>query len=193
MLRTVLLARVVWNASFALYLLQQREESVGRLVTVFVRFALVDGLVALVMAIAYLAVTPRRLLWLSPATDAVTRLALVWMAQVGPGLLDFPLTALLYLALIGTFAFADGAMDFTEGVSLDRELGHGSGWLALVVSGVTGMAVGVTLFLWGTDPSLLRALLVLLTGVHAMAFGSGVRHIPLLLTHEVDLKARGRR
>lgn len=180
-LRAVLLGRVVWNASFALYLLQLREETVAQLVSAFVKFALVDGALALLMAAAYVVVCPRRMLWLSPATDAATRATLVAMAQVGPGMLGFPLTAILYLALIATFVFGDGALDFAEGVSLDRELGHGSGWLALVISGLVAMAVGATLLIADPNAMLLRALLAVLTAVHAVSYASGMRHIPLLL------------
>ena len=72
-LRLILSARAVWNASFALYLLQFSARSVAALLEAFVQFAIADGILALAMAVAYLIVTPRRMLWLSPATDAATR------------------------------------------------------------------------------------------------------------------------
>lgn len=180
-LRLVLLGRVVWNASFALYLVQHREETVTQLVAVFVKFATIDGALALLMAVSYLIVCPRRMLWLSPATDAATRATLVAMSQMGPGLLGFPLTVILYLALIATFVFGDGALDLAEGVSLDRELGHGSGWFALVVSGLTAMAVGAVLLVAEPNATLFRTLLSVLAGVHAISYASGMRHVPLLL------------
>lgn len=188
-LRAVLLGRVVWNASFAIYLLQLREDTVAQVVDVFVKFALVDGALALLMAAAYVVVCPRRMLWLSPATDAATRASLVAMSQLGPGMLGFPLTVILYLALIATFVFGDGALDFAEGVSLDRELGHGSGWLALVVSGLVAMAVGATIFIVDPSATRLRALIAVLAAVHAVTYASGMRHIPLMLAADVPRAA----
>ena len=180
-LRLILSARAVWNASFALYLLQFSARSVAALLEAFVQFAIADGILALAMAVAYLIVTPRRLLWLSPATDAATRGVLVTLALMGPGMPTLPLTAVLFVGLVATFAFADGALDLFEGLSLDRELGRGSGWLPLVVSGSVAMVVGVALFFFGTHVDLLRWLLAALTGVHGAAFAFGTRHVSVLL------------
>ncbi|HET7186587.1 MAG TPA: hypothetical protein VFI52_00470 [Gemmatimonadaceae bacterium] len=180
-LRIILGARAVWDAAFALYLLQLRARSVAELLEAFVQFAIVDGMLALAMAVAYLVVAPRYMLWLSPATDAATRGVLVTLALLGPGIPTLPLTAVLFVGLVATFAFADGALDLVEGLSLDRELGHGSGWLPLVVSGSVAMVVGVALFFLGTHVDLLRLLLAALTGVHGAAFAFGTRHVSALL------------
>ena len=180
-LRLMLSARAVWNAAFALYLLQLRTHSIAQLLEAFVQFAVVDGILALAMAAGYLVVTPRRLLWLSPATDAATRGVLVALALMGPGMPTVPLTALLFVGLVATFAFADGALDLLEGLSLDRELGRGSGWLPLVVSGAVAMVVGVALFFFGAHVELLGLLLAALTGVHGASFAFGTRHVSALL------------
>lgn len=189
-LRLILSARAVWNASFALYLVQLHAHSVAELLEAFVQFAIVDGLLALAMAVGYLVVTPRRLLWLSPATDAATRGVLVTLALMGPGMPTLPLTAVLFVGLVATFAFADGALDLFEGLSLDRELGRGSGWLPLVVSGSVAMVVGVALFLFGTHVELLRLLLAALTGIHGAAFAFGTRHVSALLETGSDRISR---
>ena len=180
-LRLILSARAVWNAAFALYLLQLRAHSLADLLEAFVQFAIADGILALAMAVGYLVVTPRRLLWLSPATDAATRGVLVTLALMGPGMPTVPLTALLFVGLVATFAFADGGLDLLEGLSLDRELGRGSGWLPLVVSGSVAMAVGVALFFFGAHVEALGLLLAVLTGVHGAAFAVGTRHVSALL------------
>jgi hypothetical protein len=179
-LRLVLVAGAVWNASFALYLLQQREQSVTLLLQAFIKFAFVDGILALAAAGAYLVVTPSRMLWLPPAVDAATRAALVAVAATGPGLLDVPLTAVLYLGLVATFTFCDGVADLAEGVSVDRELGRRSGWLPLVISGAVGVLVGVLLVLAYPGVWLMRGALIALSAAHAVARASGVRHASLL-------------
>ena len=179
-LRALLVSRAAWNVAFAVYLLGRREESVATLIVVFVRFAYVDALLALATAGAYLAFCPKRLLWLSPAIDAATRAALVGIVALGPGLVDVPITAILYLGLLATFAVVDGALDFGEGLSLDRELGHRSGWRSLALSGTAAMVTGVIMFVADPGPDPLRLLLIILSLAHGTAGLFSARHVATL-------------
>jgi len=179
-LRALLVARASWNVAFAVYLLGQREETVASLIVAFVRFAYVDAVLAMASAAAYLAFCPRRLLWLSPALDAAARAALVGLVALGPGLVDVPVTAILYLGLLATFAVVDGALDIAEGLSLDRELGHRSGWRSLALSGTVAMATGVIMFVADPGPVPLRMLLVFLSVAHGAAGLFSARHVATL-------------
>lgn len=192
MLRTALGARALWNGGFALYLLLQHERSVKALIMAFVRFAIVDALLAIVVATAYLAVTPRRPLWLSPAVDAASRLVLVALVVFAPGWVDVPVTAVLYIGLLATFVLLDGALDLGEGMSLDRELGHRSGWWSLSANGIVAMAAGALMFALDPGPSLLRALLVVVAASHGAASASAARHISTLLVAARQVGARAR-
>lgn len=192
-LRGVLVARVLWNLWFAVQVLGLGTASVAVFVDRFSRFALVDGLLAFTMALGYLLVSPRRLLWLSPAADAVTRFLLVLVARAGPGFADFPVTAIIYVGLIATFAFSDGLLDVVEGCSLRLEFGRGGGWLPLAMSGALAMTIGVAMFALDADAVLLRNLLALLSTAHALALASALRHVRDLLTAPIDRSAFGRR
>lgn len=179
-LRALLVTRAAWNVVFAVYLLEGREESVATLIVAFVRFAYVDALLALATAGAWLAFCPRRMLWLSPSIDAATRGALVGIVALGPGLVDVPVTAILYLGLLATFAVVDGALDIGEGLSLDHELGHRSGWRSLAVSGTAAMATGVIMFVADPGPDPLRVLLIFLSLAHGAAGLFSARHVSTL-------------
>lgn len=192
MLRTALGARALWNGGFALYLLLQHERSVKALIMAFVRFAFVDALLAIVVATAYLAVTPRRPLWLSPAVDAASRLVLVALVVFAPGWVDVPVTAVLYIGLLATFVLLDGALDLGEGMSLDRELGHRSGWWSLSANGIVAMAAGALMFALDPGPSLLRALLVVVAASHGAASASAARHVSTLLGTATQVGASAR-
>lgn len=180
-LRTVLAARALWNVGFAAYLLLQHEQSVKALIIAFMRFAFFDALLAILVATAYYAVTPGRPLWLSPAIDAATRLVLVALVALGPGGVDVPLTAVLYVGLLATFVVVDGALDLAEGLSLDRELGHRSGWWSLSANGMVAIAAGAIMFALDPGVSLFRMLLVAVAASHAAACVSAARHVSTLL------------
>lgn len=192
LLRTALGARALWNGGFALYLLLQHERSVKALIAVFVRFAFVDALLAIVVATAYLAVTPRRPLWLSPAVDAAARLTLVALVVFAPGWVDVPLTAVLYVALLATFVVMDGALDLAVGLSLDRELGHRSGWWSLSANGMVAMAAGAAMFALDPGARVLRLLLVVVAASHGAACASAARHVSTLRVTVRRLDARAR-
>ncbi len=193
MLRSALGARALWNGGFAFWLLLQHERSVKALILAFVRFAFVDALLAIVVATAYLAVTPRRPLWLSPVIDAATRLLLVALLVFGPGAMDVPVTVVLYVGLLATFVVVDGAIDLAEGLRLDKELGHRSGWWSLSANGMVAMAAGVAMFALEPGTALLRLLLVAVAVSHGAACLSAAWHVSSLLatTRRLDASTTG--
>lgn len=179
-LTAILAARALWNGAFAIHLLQQHEQSVAALILAFARFASVDALLSLLLAASWLAASPGRLLWLAPAIDAATRTALVGLVVIGPGGADVPLTALLYLWLLSTFAVVDGVLDVYEGLRLERTLGRRRGWISLAVSGAVAVATGLIMFVVYPGVSLLRTLLVILSVAHGAACALGTRHVSAL-------------
>ena len=180
-LRAALIVRAFWNAAFAVSLLLRRQDSVKELILAFMRYAFVDALLAIVVATSYLAVSPRRPLWLSPAIDAATRLLLVALVVLGPGGLDVPVTAVLYFGILAAFVVVDGALDVAEGMSLDRELGHQSGWWSLSANGIVAIAAGTAMFALNPGVQVMRALLVVVATSHATASASSARHVTSLL------------
>ena len=173
----MLILRLLWNASFSVLLLRSAPNSLAGLLELFSRFALVDGLLALLVAGGYLTITPGRLLWMSPAVDAVTRAVLVGLLFVGPGISAFPLTALLYVGLIATFACFDGVLDVVEGFALWKEFGRRGGAISLLVSGTILALVGGRLF--ATPPGVreIGVVLALLSATHAIASVPAIIHI----------------
>ena len=135
------------------------------------------GALALLVAGGYLAVTPDRMLWMSPTIDAATRAVLVGLLIVGPGITEFPLTALLYVGLIATFACFDGVLDVMEGLTLRNEFGRRGGAISLIVSGSILALLGGTLFATAPGIREVGLVLALLSATHAIASVPAMIHI----------------
>ena len=173
----MLMLRLLWNASFSVLLLTNGPQSLAGLLQLFSRFAFVDGALALLVAGGYLTVTPGRMLWMSPTIDAVTRAVLVGLLFVGPGISSFPLTALLYVGLIATFACFDGVLDVIEGLILRREFGRRGGAISLTVSGSILALLGGKLFATTPEVREVGLVLALLSVTHAIASVPAMIHI----------------
>lgn len=181
-LHLTLCARVVWNAGFCVILVGMgAPTSFPAILRTFGGFALVDGVLALVTALGYLALSPQRLLWLSPAADGVTRLILATLVHHGPGIPVLPLLVVLYLGVAATFILVDGVLDLAEGISLQRELGSRGGGVALAVAGGAASVLGVVLFVRDPEAVLLRNVLLTLGATHVAALASGIRNVAGLL------------
>ena len=176
-LRLMLILRLLWNAAFSVLLLTRGPQSLGGLLVLFGRFAVVDGALALLAAGGYLTVTPSRMLWLSPTVDAVTRAVLVGLLFVGPGISTFPLTSLLYVGLIATFACFDGVLDAIEGLALRNEFGSRGGAVSLIVSGTILALLGGKLFATQPDVREMALVLALLSVTHAIASVPAIIHV----------------
>lgn len=173
----MLILRLLWNASFSVLLLTNGPQSLAGLLQLFSRFAFVDGALALLVAGGYLTVTPGRMLWMSPAIDAATRAVLVALLFVGPGISTFPLTALLYVGLIATFACFDGVLDLIEGLTLRKEFGRRGGAISLIVSGSILALLGGKLFATAPGIREVGLVLALLSVTHAIASVPAIIHI----------------
>ena len=176
-LRLTLILRLLWNASFSVLLLTRGTESLAGLLELFGRFAFIDGALALLVAGGYLTVTPSRMLWLSPTIDAVTRAVLVGLLFVGPGISTFPITALLYVGLIATFACFDGVLDAIEGLALRNEFGRRGGAVSLIVSGTVLALLGGKLFATPPEVHEMSLVLALLSVTHALASVPAIIHV----------------
>ena len=179
-LRLMLILRMLWNASFCVLLFTNGPHSVARLLELFARFAVVDGALALLVAGGYLTVTPSRMLWMSPAIDAITRAVLVALLFMGPGISAFPLTALLYVGLIAAFACFDGVLDVIEGLALRSEFGRRGGAISLLVSGSVLAFLGAKLFLNPPAVREMSVILALLSVTHALASVPAIIHVTAL-------------
>ncbi len=173
----MLILRLLWNASFSALLLTNGPHSLAGLLELFGRFAIVDGALALLVAGGYLAVTPSRMLWMSPTIDAVTRAVLVGLLFVGPGISTFPITALLYVGLIATFACFDGVLDVIEGLALRNEFGRRGGAISLLVSGIILALLGGKLFATPPEIHEMSLVLALLSVTHALASVPAIIHV----------------
>ena len=176
----MLMLRLLWNAAFSVLLLTRGPQSLGGLLVLFGRFAGVDGALALLVAGGFLTVTPSRMLWLSPTVDAVTRAVLVGLLFVGPGISTFPLTSLLYVGLIATFACFDGVLDAIEGLVLRNEFGRRGGAVSLIVSGTILALLGGKLFVTPPDVREMALVLALLSMTHAIASVPAIIHVTKL-------------
>jgi hypothetical protein len=181
LLQVELLARVAWNVMFVVYLAGHVHAFFAEIVASFLTFTIVDGVLAGVIGLTYAFAAPRQSLWFSPAVDAATRGALVALLRLGPGLATFPVTAVLFIGLVATFAAVDGVVDVVEGFMIRRTYGAGLGGLALMVGGTTSALVGAALFVSSMYGAQLIALLALLSSAHAFAHLGAARRARVLI------------
>jgi hypothetical protein len=176
-----LLARIACNVVFAAYVVLHSESYPSDIAGAFLVYALVDGVFAGGVAVAYGIAAPGESLWLPPALDAVTRAVLVALLWYGPGIPVFPVTAVLFVALVATFAAVDGFADVVEGLVIRHSYGGGMGGLTLSISGGASTIVGVALFLSTMHGEQLTLLLAILSVAHAAAQIGAVRRARRLL------------
>ncbi len=92
-------------------------------------------------------------------------IALGALALVFPGL-----TVLTFALIFAAFSFVDGVFSIIAGIRGAQR--HADRWLALVLSGVIGVAIGVLFFLWpATSATVYALLMVLFIAVWAVLTG----------------------
>jgi uncharacterized membrane protein HdeD (DUF308 family) len=169
----LLLFRAVFSMAFGLIALFMPGPTLAALILLFGAYALVDGTLALILAIGG---TGERGFW-SLLAHAILGIAAGVLTFFYPGL-----TAIALLAVIATWAILTGAMAIATAIALREEL---TGEWALATSGALSVLFGVLLLIQA--PAGLLAL-VWLIGIYAIA--SGIALIPLSmrlrqLSHEM--------
>jgi uncharacterized membrane protein HdeD (DUF308 family) len=160
----LLLLRGVLGILFGLIALLMPGPTLAALVLLFGAYALVDGVLALIMA-----VTGRR-------ERGLAALLFEGIFGIGAGVVTFlypGITAIALLAVIATWAIFTGVMAVVTAIALRKEI---TGEWLLATSGLLSVLFGVMLIIWA--PAGLLAL-VWLIGIYAMA--SGIALVPLSL------------
>jgi uncharacterized membrane protein HdeD (DUF308 family) len=160
----LLLLRAVFSILFGLIALLMPGPTLAALILLFGAYALVDGALALFMAIG---ARGERGFW---------SLLFGGLAGIAAGILTFfypGVTAIALLAFIATWSIFSGVMAIVAAIALRKEM---TGEWALATSGALSVLFGVMLIIWA--PAGLLAL-VWLIGIFAMA--TGIALIPLAL------------
>jgi uncharacterized membrane protein HdeD (DUF308 family) len=160
----LLLLRGVLSILFGLVALFLPGPTLVALVLLFGAYALLDGILALIVAIS------------GRGERGFGSLLFEGIFGIGAGLVTFfypGITALALLAVIATWAIVTGVMAIISAIALRKEM---TGEWALAASGVLSVIFGVLLIIWA--PAGLLAL-VWLIGIYAMA--AGIAIIPLAL------------
>ncbi|TDC45894.1 HdeD family acid-resistance protein [Actinomadura sp. KC345] len=127
------------------------------LVVLFGAFALVDGLIAVMMAVRGASGAPRGLLALAGAAGiALGVAALGW-----PGI-----TAFVLLMLIAAWAIATGVLEIVAAIALRKEL---QGEWAYALTGAISVLFGILLLVWPVSGALA---VVWLIGLFSIMFGA---------------------
>ena len=160
----LVLLRGVLGILFGLIALFMPGPTLAALVLLFGAYALLDGVLALIMAIS-----GRR-------ERGLGALLIEGVFGIGAGVVTFVypgITAIALLAVIASWAIFTGALAIVTAIALRKEI---TGEWALAASGVLSILFGVLLII--RAPAGLLAL-VWLIGIYAMA--SGIALIPLSL------------
>ena len=164
----LLLLRAMLSIAFGLIALLMPGPTLAALILIFGAYALVDGGLALILAITG---KGDRGFWV---------LFLVGIAGIGAGLVTFfypGLTAIALLAVIATWAILTGAFAIASAIVLRKEI---TGEWVLATTGVLSMLFGVLLLIWA--PAGLLALIWLI-GIYAMAWGIAMIPLAMRLRH----------
>ncbi|XRQ02710.1 HdeD family acid-resistance protein [Actinomadura welshii] len=129
------------------------------LVVLFGAFALVDGVIALLVAVRGTTGAPRGLLALS----GVAGIALGVAALGWPGI-----TAFALLMLIAAWAVATGVLEIVAAIALRKQL---QGEWAYILTGAISLLFGIMLFVWPASGALA---VVWLIGLFAIMFGAAM-------------------
>ena len=179
MLRFALLARCILDLVFAWRIHRVADVAFVDLADAFAPFALLDGIVAFIVAIiAFAAWLPRAIVVLA-ATDAMLRLAAANALHFGPGISYFPMTIVLYIGLLAAFVLAFGIAEAVEAVQIERQLGRNPLSIALGIASVATVALAVAQFSLLHVPSALKNLLTIgiaLQGLSMLAVAAGARN-----------------
>jgi uncharacterized membrane protein HdeD (DUF308 family) len=160
----LLLLRAVLSIAFGLIALLMPGPTLAALILLFGAYALVDGAVALFVAIGH------------RGEAGFWTLLFVGVAGIAAGVLTFfypGLTAIVLLAVIASWAIVTGLLAIAFAIALRREM---TGEWALATSGALSIAFGVLLIIQAQTGLLA---LVWLIGIYALA--SGIALIPLSL------------
>jgi uncharacterized membrane protein HdeD (DUF308 family) len=151
---------------FGVLCLAQPQVALMALVLLFAVYAIADGIVGLVAAVAAARADQR---WLLLGVEALVSIGAGVVAATMPGL-----TALVFVLVIGVRAGIGGVMMLMSATKLDT----GQGWMAL--AGFASIALAVALF---AAPMVGALVLGWWIGAYALAFGT------LLLVLAFKLKA----
>lgn len=178
MLRAVLVARCMLDLAFAWRIHRIPDASPIDLADTFAPFALLDGIAAFALAaVGFAAWLPRGIVVLA-ATDAMLRLAAANALHFGPGISYFPITIVLYVGLLATFALAFGIAETVEARHLEHQIGRNPVSIALTIAGVATVALAVAQFALLHVPGAFRNLLTIgiaLQALTMLAVAAGAR------------------
>jgi hypothetical protein len=160
LLRVVLVVRCLVALAFAWHLHVAAPASFPALAQAFVPYTMVDGVLALLLALLSLAARWHRGLAGVAAVDGVYRLAAAYALRLGPGIPYVAVTLLLYVGLLATLGFLVGLVELVEATRLYRQAGRSPMSVALGAAGLVTVALGAAAFLVAPVPSASRMLLM---------------------------------
>ena len=188
LLRAVLIGRCLLDLGFAWHMQLLGDPTPYRIADAFAPFALVDGIAAVAVTGLWLSARlPPDIAALS-AIDAFLRLTAASALHFGPGIAYFPMTIVLYVALLASFAFAFGIAESIEARHLEHEVGLRPLTVVVGIAGVVTVVLAVIQFVMLPVASTVKHLVsagVLLQGLTMLGIAFSVRDAQqALVTHQ---------
>ena len=151
-LRAVLVARALLCAVVAWRIREVAPATASGLADLFREFVLIDGVLALIVALLVFTTGWHRGVAGIAALDGLLRLGASFALVYGPGIPDFAVSFVLYAGLLAIFAMFFGVLDVFEASRLRREPGRRRLALVLTATGVGTIVLAVTMFIM--DPAI---------------------------------------
>jgi hypothetical protein len=159
-LRAALLARCLVSLVFAWHLHGARLASAPELADIFRTFVMVDGVLALAVAVLVLEARWHKALAALAAGDGLIRLAAYAALRFGPGIPYFAVTLVLYAGLLAAMGFFFGVLELVEANRLRRLARSNPLVVVLCLGGLATIALAATQFLMEPSPAHYRLVLI---------------------------------
>jgi hypothetical protein len=162
-LRAALVGRALVCAFVAWRILDLAPATASSLADAFREFVLIDGVLALIVALLVFTTRWHRGVAGLAALDGVFRLAAYWALVYGPGIPDFAVTFVVYAGLLAIGALSFGVLDVFEANRLRREPGVRRLAFVLAAAGVGTIVLAVAMFFM--NPAIANYRTTLIVGV----------------------------
>lgn len=168
-LRVVLVARAALSVVFGWTIHSMMSPTLPDLLGGLGRFLAVDGMLALIMALAAMAAHWDSGIAGIAAVDGILRIGTAFTIHSAPGI-PFPLTMVLFMGLMAAFDVMLGLFEVLEAVRLGRTFGRDAVSLTFWALGIATMLVGVTDFLGDPTPANWQTKIIVVASLEALAF-----------------------
>ena len=151
-LRSILILRCLLSLALTGYLLTAGLSTLPSILRAFGFFLAIDGLLALLLAVLILAAHWFRVLAALSTIGGLIRICAAVAILWGRGMLSFPVTLMLFIAVLATLAFLLGLLRLSAARKLEAQLGGNPWSVVLIAQGIVVIVLAIVAFVATPTP-----------------------------------------